>query len=350
MPDKQFRNENGQLVQYDENGNEEPVSTKALATDESDTNVAARMTQYYNPRTYLGSVFPNIDTLGNSTTEIVDLGNSTGFGRLWYLHANTSVAEHYLYVDADNGDIDLYTSDDGKSWSAYGSNPVATGYDRNFQVIKVGDTFHAFYGGKDSTPIQHITSDGSDGTSWSASGTSILSTSSSGWDQSSMRYPGVVHYEGQWWLYYMGEDSGETWRIGLATSNDPGTAFTKHPANPILEPSDSGGVDDVHVFDPHPVVIGDTIFLAYTGGGSANLEGSQIMDESCCLATSRDGVNFEKYSNNPIVAQQGHGQDETLNPNFVVIGDTLYTYAASRNDAQDDYRLFRTSASLEVGV
>src|SRR5262245_42314423 len=60
------------------------------------------------------------------------------------------------------------------------------------------------------------------------------------WDSGAVFLPKVVVHQGVYYLFYSGTPHiGQTLSIGLATSTD-GLSFSKHPANPIFRPDQSG--------------------------------------------------------------------------------------------------------------
>lgn len=336
---QRFRNTEHELVQ---------------AKDQS-TTVTHSSTLSYNPRTYQDAVFPNITDIDSNVETLLDVGSATDTGRLYYLRVDdgNEYGPHRIYYASASNEISLLYSDNPwTGWTQYGSNPVASSFTSgNFQVLKEGDTYHAFYSKPNNTQIAHKTSP--DGIDWSASETVILSTSSTGWDERDIRYPGVVRYEGQYLLYYMGLSDAQSsyWRIGLAAGNDPDATFEKHPMNPVIEPTQAP-FDDHSAFDPHPLIVNGKMLMGYTGGSDqgGDLEGSETFDERLGYAMSTDGVNFTKHPDNPLIGPNVGGQDETLNLNTMIDGEYLYAYFVSRNDAKDNYVYHKARTPLYEGV
>lgn len=100
-------------------------------------------------------------------------------------------------------------------------------------------------------------------------------------------------------LYYSGK--GPRRGIGLATSSD-GVKFTRSAANPVLTAGAPGSFDEMGVTDPAIVLHEGTFHLYYSGKSAAGLE--QIG-----LATSQDGVTFERHSRTPVIAADPDGPD-----------------------------------------
>ena len=90
-------------------------------------------------------------------------------------------------------------------------------------------------------------------------------------------------------MYYHGwSDPWGPWHIGLATSPD-GTNWTKYPY-PVIYAS---GGQEYQIAPSSIIKIEDTYYLYYSG---RNLPYADIR-----LAASPDGINWTKYSGNPIL-------------------------------------------------
>jgi predicted GH43/DUF377 family glycosyl hydrolase len=85
----------------------------------------------------------------------------------------------------------------------------------------------------------------SDGFSWTARGMVIDVGADGEWDDFKVGRPAVVHRDGQFWVYYDGND-GSARHVGLATSKD-GVSFTRHASNPLV--LNSGAVDVERIAD-----------------------------------------------------------------------------------------------------
>jgi len=111
-------------------------------------------------------------------------------------------------------------------------------------------------------------------------------------------------------LYYSGK--GPKRGIGLATSSD-GVTYARHPANPVFTVGKDGAFDAVGVTDPSVVIHDGVFYLYYTGKNAAGLE--QIG-----VATSPDGVRFERRLDGPAIAAGPEEWDATKasDPSVVV--------------------------------
>lgn len=68
--------------------------------------------------------------------------------------------------------------------------------------------------------------------------------------------------------------------------------FTKHPSNPVLD-SCPGAIDSLHVYEPYVLLLEGTYHLWYGGRDGKR--------DEICHATSPDGINWNRYRNNPVV-------------------------------------------------
>jgi len=72
--------------------------------------------------------------------------------------------------------------------------------------------------------------------------------------------------------------------------------WTRDTDGPILSLGKPGEFDDTHVFAPCVAKLNDTYYLWYSG--STGTVAERVFDLG--LATSRDGVHFQKYADNPV--------------------------------------------------
>jgi len=71
------------------------------------------------------------------------------------------------------------------------------------------------------------------------------------------------------------------------------TGWQKHPDNPVLGPGPAGSWDDAYVGCPSVIIDNDTLYMFYVGGDGQNLR--------IGVATSANGISWEKYPHNPIL-------------------------------------------------
>lgn len=179
------------------------------------------------------------------------------------------------YAGASPQQIGVATSSDGKHWTKHPGNPVVTDepiswwtrYTRTPAVLYDGKLFRMWYNmGMDE--IGYATS--ADGLHWEPySDLPVVSPSVEGWDSASMNHLDVIWHDGRYWMFYMGSSQNyiTSLSIGMATSTD-GIHWTKYPGNPVLTMGRAAWKSGC-LYHPSPVVIGDEIWLFYTGFGAA---------------------------------------------------------------------------------
>ncbi len=109
------------------------------------------------------------------------------------------------------------------------------------------------------------------------------------WDEIVNR-PCCIVVNGVWYLWYTGQKEGKSC-IGLATSTD-GVHFARAKKEPVLMPS--GDIEKNAVMNPC-VIYKNGIFKMWYATGE-NYEPDVL-----CLAESRDGIEWIKYKDNPIL-------------------------------------------------
>jgi predicted GH43/DUF377 family glycosyl hydrolase len=98
-------------------------------------------------------------------------------------------------------------------------------------------------------------------------------------------------------MWYSGTD-GTIRGIGYATSSD-GINWNKHASNPILQQGAVGDWDSWGAFFGPAVIKDGSVYKMWYSGGMSFLTSHRIG-----YATSSDGVYWEKYSGNPVLAPQ----------------------------------------------
>jgi len=129
-----------------------------------------------------------------------------------------------------------------------------------------------------------------DGINWTTFSNPVLYPgSSNSWDSKSVQPSAILRENGIYKMYYCGfSNEYDSWHVGLATSFN-GINWTKHP-QPVLYGT-SGWEYQLNA--SAIVKLNGTYFLYYTGLNMAQYE--------IGVAVSSDGINFTKYSGNPIL-------------------------------------------------
>lgn len=121
------------------------------------------------------------------------------------------------------------------------------------------------------------------------------------WTAVSVLAPATVWYKGTRFLYFAGTPD-TSFYLGVATSTG-NTDFVEYAGNPILTAAQTGAIvgdwDYYAQNTPEALVVGDELWLYYNGR-SGETGGLNIG-----LATSTDGLHFERIAENPVLAPTG---------------------------------------------
>lgn len=112
------------------------------------------------------------------------------------------------------------------------------------------------------------------------------------WDDVKTWSPDVLYYDGQYHMYYAGDDGNE-YRIGHATSKD-GILWTKDPNNPIIQGNSSKWYG-THIYAPRVLKVGSEFHMYFYSWARA-----------VGHATSPDGVNWA-IADNPVLTPGAYG-------------------------------------------
>ena len=128
-----------------------------------------------------------------------------------------------------------------------------------------------------------------DGINWTTFPNPVLYPSYNSWDSKSVQPGAILKENGIYKMYYCGfSDEYDSWNVGLATSVN-GINWTKRP-QPIIYGTYGW---EFQLVISALVKINDTYFLYYTG--------RNLPEYKIGVAISTDGINFIKYSGNPIL-------------------------------------------------
>lgn len=143
-------------------------------------------------------------------------------------------------------------------------------------------------------------------------------------DSRSIRNLTLIQDDINYKLYYTGDNEIRT-EIGLAMSPDRIT-WTKHPANPLLRVGASGTWESAQVRQPAIIVEGNVYKMWYDGYNGST--------RSIGYATSTDGINWTKYTGNPVLVAGPTSFDITGvgEPAVVKVGNVYHmTYTGYDN-------------------
>lgn len=195
------------------------------------------------------------------------------------------------------------TSSNGTDWTKAGGNPQLSGASEA-AILKVAvNDYRLYYSNWDEGTIYVATS--TDGSSWTPGGSPILEPGSGpdDWDRNFVSDPVVLEVGGTYYMFYEGGlNDGEQIQIGLATSSDGLTGWTRVSTDPVLNPGDPSDWDEHAVLDPMVIENGGNWQMWF--GGSTNDWAHAIG-----YATSGDGQNWTKYGSNPVLEADNSSWD-----------------------------------------
>jgi len=244
-------------------------------------------------------------------------------------------------------------------WQRYVGNPILlpdpqsgiSGYS-DPSLLFDGTTFHlwisagGFIYGNPNVGVRTFYFTSQDGFAWSAYPENpVLRENKAGaWDSGHIETPSVIMIDGQYWLYYTATvdsaaDDPANLQLGLATSMD-GSTWIRHPENPLLGRGTPASWEGRWIESPSVLKTAPLFYLWYNG---VDMDWQVHVG----LATSRDGIHWEKYPGNPVFspdaasnwesaavyAPQVHKLGDRLVMIYtgLVFGEATYDFAHSSN-------------------
>ena len=207
----------------------------------------------------------------------------------------------------------------------YDDNPLGGIITMSRAVLHVGGTYHLFEEETGTDPnwlIRKRTS--KDGLHWTNKSAALLLKGGAGtFDGKGQADPSVIRESAtDWRMWFDALSSASIWdKIGYATSED-GDNWTKY--GEVLSRGAAGAWDGAWVHHPSCVKHNGLYYMYY--GGSRNTNTNYNIG----LATSVDGINWEKDINNPIIEYGSAGQWDSAyvrpSSNIININGVWYMY------------------------
>jgi predicted GH43/DUF377 family glycosyl hydrolase len=274
---------------------------------------------------------------GASTNDYYNLSDcyvikDSGVFKMWYTSSGpTSISS------VNHCNISYATSDDGIEWTKYIGNPVLDIDPDSWDeyavetvsiLIDPDDTpdkrFKMWYAGETSNVAGNPAYDigyaySSDGINWIKYPSPVLiKGDSSQWDNSFIEGPCVIKDGALYRMWYAGMDAVANIQatdgkvcIGYATSPD-GISWLKDPNNPVMMTGNNPSWDYRTVQDPHVIKYNGMYHMWY--GGKTN----DVVNygQQTGYASSEDGKNWTKSSNNPVLSRGAAGQWDAVTASF----------------------------------
>lgn len=216
-------------------------------------------------------------------------------GRVFYAHSTDAIN----WVKHNNGTPVLDVGKQGEWDMRWLDTP---------EIVRDSMGYKLYYFGAptDSSPPIHSAiglATSSDGINWQRdSNNPVLEKGdSTQWDGFWIESPAVLYDENIYKMWYTGVAKDWKIRIGYATSPD-GKVWTKYPLNPVLEVGTAGSWEDLWAAVP-AVIKTDTLYEMWYSGISVADKMDDVIDTvRAGYATSTDGINWNKYFDNPILS------------------------------------------------
>jgi hypothetical protein len=218
----------------------------------------------------------------------------------------------------------------GVTWTKYSGNPFNLGASDVTEpwVIYSGSVFKMWYVGVASySPFvcRIYCAVSTDGVNWAPQGVVLSEGEAGSWDDRVVSSP-VVLFDGttyRMWYIGVGGSASVYGMVGYATSSD-GTNWTKLEGGPVLVPSGNGGWDDYNVGGLSVMFNGTHYMMWY--GGQPGVDTQMRIG----VATSVDGISWNKYLNNPILSPTSDWwEDRHVSPGPVIMNGSLYVMSYS---------------------
>jgi len=216
--------------------------------------------------------------------------------------------------------VGYVTSTDGYTWTKQGDEPVFMTMDVPYArigmfassvLVEDDETWVLYFytwdssGFPSASVIGRATASAPTGP-WVADDEPALQPGGQGeWDEKQVLAPHVLKTEAGYIMYYGGVDTVGVQQIGMATSSD-GITWTKFndPAttdkpfiesDPVFQPGEKDSWDAGWVHQPRVFQTSNGWTMIYRGTSSIRSSTMKLG-----LATSKDGIHWERYSGNPV--------------------------------------------------
>ncbi|MHA2281212.1 MAG: hypothetical protein ACXAC5_10200 [Promethearchaeota archaeon] len=230
---------------------------------------------------------------------------------------------------------------DGISWAKYGGNPVLNlgpgGSWDDFRayapsVASNGSRYFMSYMGNDNSIYRIGYAYSDDMINWTKSPSNPVLVLGPGgsWESNTLGGCSLLYDASDFKLWYHGGDGSRT-QVGYATIPFMDN-WKKYPGNPVLDIGTGGQWDDTFVRNPSIIFDGTTYHMWYSGYNGINWR--------IGYATSTDGVNWNKYGGNPVLnLGVDWWEDGGVLAPFVLFDGTIYHLWYSGDDDSGSRRI-----------
>lgn len=193
-----------------------------------------------------------------------------------------------------------YKDSTNNGWKKVSLEPVLgseeTGVLFDPHVILENDIFKMYVSSRENDSISY--SESYNGYNWTTPQVILTSTKNT-WENIINRAT-VLKVNNKYYMYYTGQN-GEFSKIGMAESSD-GINWIKYENNPIIVPEKNN--EGTNVMNPFVMYDNEeAVFKMWYAAGE------QFEPDVINYATSKDGIHWEKYKDNPILKKSSDGFD-----------------------------------------
>ena len=223
---------------------------------------------------------------------------------------NLSSKERICFYDCEENKR-YYQYGTAGGWKKYAGNPVFGGvYETCFDVSLLLEhegsseqVFKMWFSWRPKRAIGYTES--TDGIHWKEPVVVLKPVEGSDWEADEINRPSVIYKDGTYQMWYSGQmhpymEDGRS-VIGFAESEDG--IHWKRKERPVMEPGQPW--EKQAIMCPH--VLFDEEDKYYKMWYAA---GEQFEPDVLCYAESKDGINWERYANNPILEKSNEKYDQ----------------------------------------
>lgn len=232
------------------------------------------------------------------------------------------------------------------TWVDFAGNPVLSKFNNNYDskgishpvILYENEQYKMWYNG--------MSEDGGsftfyavsvDGINWERQSNApvFMPSNGNGWDNKAVYTRSVIKENDTYKLFYAGYSTTiNRWQIGMATSID-GINWTRYQNNPIIASNSNSWEYNLGLGD---VVKANNQYYLYYAGRRMNTNEDKIG-----LATSIDGINWTRYSQNPILSKTYSWEESGVNSASVIVDQNIFKMVYMNTNADGMSFGFATS-------
>ena len=196
-----------------------------------------------------------------------------------------------------------------ESWTKIGTvlSKSASGWDDvgvfSPCVIKDGNEYIMYYGGTEGIGNRIGFATSSDGITWTKSTNNPILDRNGNWEND-VHNPSVIKEGDTYKMWYSGYDGKN--RVGYATSTD-GINWVRSDS-PVVDVGPPGSWDEDDILAPTVIKDGSLYKMWYQGHSENGSADYDFNNAGIGYATSTDGINWTKYSGNPVLNYGSAGE------------------------------------------